>query len=61
MCSTKSLLAGDGEVIGEIYHERVAARGYGSGTWGWGTAYGDGDASAGAVAQGDRNQVRAGE
>ena len=39
MCSTKSLLAGDGEVIAQIYQDRVAKRGYGSGAWGWKTAY----------------------
>ena len=39
MCSTKSLLAGDGEIIAQIYKERVVKRGYGSGTWGWKTAY----------------------
>jgi formate dehydrogenase iron-sulfur subunit len=40
MCSTKSLLCGDGDVIGNIYKERVETRGYGSGEWGWTTAYG---------------------
>ena len=39
MCSTKSLLAGDGEIIAKIYQDRVAKRGYGSGAWGWTTAY----------------------
>jgi formate dehydrogenase iron-sulfur subunit len=39
MCSTKSLLAGDGDIIANIYKERVAKRGYGSGAWGWKTAY----------------------
>ena len=39
MCSTKSLLAGDGDVIGKIYKDRVEQRGYGSGAWGWTTAY----------------------
>ena len=34
MCSTKSLLAGDGEIIAQIYKERVIKRGYGSGSWG---------------------------
>jgi formate dehydrogenase iron-sulfur subunit len=39
MCSTKSLLAGDGEIIAQIYRARVLKRGYGSGSWGWQTAY----------------------
>jgi len=39
MCSTKSLLAGDGEIIAQIFKERVAKRGYSSGAWGWETAY----------------------
>src|SRR6267142_1996990 len=39
MCSTKSLLAGDGEIIAQIFKERVTKRGYSSGAWGWQTAY----------------------
>jgi formate dehydrogenase iron-sulfur subunit len=39
MCSTKSLLAGDGDIIAQIYKERVVKRGYSSGAWGWKTAY----------------------
>jgi formate dehydrogenase iron-sulfur subunit len=45
MCSTKSLLAGDGEIIAQIYKERVSKRGYGSGAWGWITAYHEGIAT----------------
>lgn len=40
MCSTKSLLAGDGDVISGILAERVANRGYGDQKWGWDLAYG---------------------
>src|SRR5437667_7532412 len=35
MCSTTSLLAGDGEIIAQDYKERVPKRGYSSGAWGW--------------------------
>ena len=42
MCSTKSLLAGDGDIIAEIYKDRVKTRGYTSGAWGWTTAYHEG-------------------
>ena len=40
MCSTKALLGGDGDVIADIYRNRVLKRGKGSEVWGWGTAYG---------------------
>ena len=39
VCSTRSLLAGDGDIIAQIFKERVTRRGYGSGAWGWSTAY----------------------
>jgi formate dehydrogenase iron-sulfur subunit len=43
MCSTKALLAGDSDVISDIYRQRVTLRGKGSEVWGWGTAYGKPD------------------
>jgi formate dehydrogenase iron-sulfur subunit len=39
MCSTKSLLAGDGDILSANLQERVLKRGYGSGAWGWTIAY----------------------
>ena len=40
MCSTKALLGGDGDVVADIFRNRVLNRGKGSEVWGWGTAYG---------------------
>jgi formate dehydrogenase iron-sulfur subunit len=40
MCSTKALLGGDGDVVADIFRQRVVQRGKGSEVWGWGTAYG---------------------
>jgi len=40
MCSTKSLLGGDGAIIAEIYKERVTKR-VTVGDVGWKTAYSD--------------------
>ena len=40
LCSTKALLGGDGEVVADIFRNRVMVRGKGSEVWGWGTAYG---------------------
>ena len=39
MCSTKALLGGDGDVIADIYRDRVLRRGKGAEVWGWATAY----------------------
>jgi formate dehydrogenase iron-sulfur subunit len=41
MCATKALLAGDGNMVADIYRERVLKRGSRPQTWGWETAYKD--------------------
>jgi formate dehydrogenase iron-sulfur subunit len=45
MCSTKALLGGDGDVISDIFRNRVTVRQAngkeaGANLFGWGTAYG---------------------
>jgi formate dehydrogenase iron-sulfur subunit len=40
MCATKALLAGDGDVVADIYRERITYRGSATLAWGWGVAYG---------------------
>ena len=39
MCSTKALLAGDGDKVSDIFRERVMYRGAGALQWGWGVTY----------------------
>jgi formate dehydrogenase iron-sulfur subunit len=40
MCATKALLAGDGDIVAEIYRKRVMSRSGRPQTWGWAQAYG---------------------
>jgi len=40
MCSSKALLAGDGNQVANIFRERVVWRGAAALAWGWGVAYG---------------------
>jgi formate dehydrogenase iron-sulfur subunit len=39
MCATKALLAGDGDMVADIYRERVTKRSTRPQSWGWLTAY----------------------
>jgi formate dehydrogenase iron-sulfur subunit len=50
MCSTKALLAGDGDVIANIFRDRVTVRGKGAEVVGWATAYGTPRGGAGSAA-----------
>jgi formate dehydrogenase iron-sulfur subunit len=47
MCSTKALLGGDGDVLADIYRQRVTVRGKSGEVWGWATAYGAPGGAAG--------------
>jgi formate dehydrogenase iron-sulfur subunit len=40
MCATKALLAGDADIVADVYRERVMRRGTGENPWGWDRAYG---------------------
>lgn len=39
MCATKALLAGDGNIVSDIYRKRVAKRGSRADMWSWSNAY----------------------
>jgi formate dehydrogenase iron-sulfur subunit len=39
MCATKALLAGDGDMVADIYRERVMKRSGRPQSWGWLAAY----------------------
>ncbi|MEC9313672.1 MAG: formate dehydrogenase, partial [Pseudomonadota bacterium] len=39
MCSTKALLAGDGDIVADLFRNRVVRRGGRPDNWGWDTAY----------------------
>lgn len=39
MCATKALLAGDADIVADVYRERVFNRGSGANAWGWDKAY----------------------
>ena len=39
MCATKALLAGDADVVADVFRERVFNRGSGVNAWGWDKAY----------------------
>ena len=49
MCSTKALIAGDADVVANIFRERVLRRGTGTEVWGW---------DAAAAVSGERKQER---
>jgi len=44
MCATKALLGGDGDMVAEVYRERIMRRGGRPDDWGWDVAYGNKDA-----------------
>ena len=50
------LLGGDGEMLANIYRQRVLTRGKGAEVWGWGTAYGPGGGQQGGQGAGGRRQ-----
>ncbi len=42
MCATEARLAGDGDVVADIFQERTMKRSPRPDTWGWDVAYKDG-------------------
>ena len=55
MCSTKALLAGDGDVVADIFRNRVLKRDKGAEVWGWGTAYGSSKPGQAPAKQGGKS------
>lgn len=39
MCATKALLAGDADMVADLFRKRVSQRGSGADAWGWDKAY----------------------
>lgn len=52
MCATRSLLAGDGDAVADIYRERVTWRGAAGLAWGWDVAYDKGGKRKGVAQDG---------
>ena len=52
MCATKALLAGDGDVVSNIFRERSVNRASAGLGWGWGVAYGKQGIRGGGAAAG---------
>jgi formate dehydrogenase iron-sulfur subunit len=63
MCGTKALLAGEANLIADIYRQRVETRGYGPQLWGWKIAYGQAKRGGDIKVKGDlpRENIKPGD